>query len=377
MKKINKAAIILLEFVLMIFAINVDGQKTSQMKIDLSGKWLFSRDEAKVGLAEKWYHEKLKTVGGGPSEIALPGSTDEAKADIQKPQKPNLDGLYRPNHWVTHVWLDGKEFGTKDNLITPQIYDMGINVKPGKYRLTICVDNTLKFDLGRFVSINYEGTQTNWNDIVGKIELTAADLVSLSKVEVYPDIDYKLIKAKAHISNAAGLPVKGDVQIAVADATGTIVGKFLSTSLSTQHRESLVTIEIPMGKNPKLWDEFSPYLYVLKISLSTKSPECHSGKIVSIGMRKLAVKGTQFTMNGRPLMLRSTLECAIFPKPVYPRTDAVSCRRIFKKEKSYGLNFIRFHSGTPPDAAFTAADQEGIMIQTEAPQANVPAGKVA
>ena len=42
--------------------------------------------------------------------------------------------------------------------------------------------------------------------------------------------------------------------------------------------------------------------------------------------------------------------------------------------KSYGLNHIRFHSWCPPEAAFAAADLEGIMIQAEGPQANVPAG---
>jgi hypothetical protein len=39
--------------------------------------------------------------------------------------------------------------------------------------------------------------------------------------------------------------------------------------------------------------------------------------------------------------------------------------------KSYGLNHIRFHSWCPPEAAFAAADLDGIMIQAEGPQANV------
>jgi hypothetical protein len=59
------------------------------------------------------------------------------------------------------------------------------------------VDNTLKFNLGLFVSINYEGTQTNWNGIVGAIELRAADFVALSDIEVYPDVDRKLIKIES------------------------------------------------------------------------------------------------------------------------------------------------------------------------------------
>jgi len=75
-------------------------------------------------------------------------------------------------------------------------------------------------------------------------------------------------------------------------------------------------------------------------------------------------------------MLRGTLECAIFPLTAFPPTDVDSWRRIYQIEKSYGLNYIRFHSWTPPEAAFTAADLEGVMIQTEGPQANVPTGEV-
>ena len=33
--------------------------------------------------------------------------------------------------------------------------------------------------------------------------------------------------------------------------------------------------------------------------------------------------------------------------------------------KAWGLNFIRCHSYCPPDAAFEAADEEGVYIQPE------------
>lgn len=400
------------QFKLMIFLLSFLAfgfqSKGLPQKIDLSGTWLFSRDEAKVGLSEKWFERKLKTVGNGPSEIALPGTTDEAKAGLPNPEKPILgrQGLYRTNiytgpawyqrevdipdtwkgkhislslernHWVTHVWLDEQDFGTHDNLISPQVYDLGIYVMPGKHRLTICADNTLKFNLGEFVSINTENTQTNWNGIVGAIELRADDRVALSNVEVYPDVDRKLIRVEARISNVTGLPVSGDVRFSITDlTTGAEIGSNVSAPFSASNDESVVTMEVPMGPNPKLWDEFSPYLYVLKTSLSTKSPEFQSEKSVSFGMRKLAIQGTVFTMNGRPLSLRGTLDCAIYPLTAYPPTDIASWRRIYKIEKSYGLNFIRFHSWTPPEAAFAAADLEGIMIQTEGPVANIQVGR--
>ena len=41
--------------------------------------------------------------------------------------------------------------------------------------------------------------------------------------------------------------------------------------------------------------------------------------------------------------------------------------RVFKIAKSYGINHYRFHSYCPPEAAFEAADKEGIYVQAELP----------
>jgi hypothetical protein len=373
--------------------------------MSLSGKWRFSRDEAKAGVTEKWYAGELKTQGAGPMEISLPGTTDEARAGLPNPNQPTLDGLYRPNvytgpawyqreviipqgwsgkhitlflernHWVTHAWLDDRDLGGRDTLISPQIYDLGTNLTAGSHRLTISEDNTLIHNLGEFVSINYEGTQTNWNGIVGRIELHAADPVALSDVQVYPDVDRKLIQVETTIENATNAQASGTLRLSVADGAGVLTGSAVTTPFFSSNAKAVVTIAVPMGAHPQLWDEFSPNLYRLTVRLEARNPTCNSAKEVTFGMRKLAVQGTQFTMNRRPLMLRGTLECAIFPKTGYPPTDVQSWRRIYEIEKSYGLNFIRFHSWCPPEAAFTAADEEGIMIQAEGPRANVSVGK--
>ena len=88
-------------------------------------------------------------------------------------------------------------------------------------------------------------------------------------------------------------------------------------------------------------------------------------------MRKLEIRGTQFVLNGRPIFLRGTLECAVFPLTGYPPTDVPAWQRIFRVLKSYGLNFMRFHSWCPPEAAFAAADIEGVYLQVEGPEANI------
>ncbi|MHB9079189.1 MAG: glycoside hydrolase family 2 TIM barrel-domain containing protein [Pirellulaceae bacterium] len=88
-------------------------------------------------------------------------------------------------------------------------------------------------------------------------------------------------------------------------------------------------------------------------------------------MRELTVSDKQLVLNGDAIFLRGTLECCVFPLTGYPPTDEAAWQRIFAICKAHGLNHMRFHSWCPPEAAFVAADKEGIFIQAEAPRANV------
>ena len=383
----------------------VNPDSNARQVVDLSGSWRFRRDDDKQGMNQNWFANILPANGTGPSEIALPGTTDQARAGIPNPEAPSLSGLYRPNvytgpawyqreieiplewkgktvtlfmertHWVTHAWLDGNALGTQESLIAPHVYDLGTQISPGKHLLTICADNTLLFDLGRFVSVYYEGTQTNWNGIIGRIQLRAHDPVSLTKIQVYPDVGRKSARVKLSVGNSSESHATGTISLSATNSSGHPAGSDVMVPFAFPDQETVLEAVVSLGSEIQLWDEFAPNLYTLHASLSTKgTPTCRDEQSVTFGMRELSTRGTQFTMNGRPLMLRGTLECAIFPLTAFPPTDVDSWRRIYEIEKSYGLNFIRFHSWTPPEAAFTAADLEGVMIQTEGPQANVPTG---
>jgi hypothetical protein len=164
------------------------------------------------------------------------------------------------------------------------------------------VDNTVKFDLGKFVSALYCGTWGNMNGIIGRIELNATPAVWVDAVNVHPDAKRKIAWVKVRVGNATG-----------------------------------------------------------------KS----GNRVLDVG-----TMGTQFTMNGRPLFLRGTLKCSVWPLTGYPPTDVEAWRKIYRVIQSYGLNHMRFHSWCPPEAAFVAADEEGIILQVEGPVANVPTGNI-
>lgn len=354
--------------------------------LSLAGEWRFDI----AGASSKNCPAELSR------KILLPGTMDDAGLGPKNPKSPDransrgvLAGPYRLHdyagpawyqrdieipaawqgnrvtlflercRWVTTVWLDDKRIGSQDSLIAPHVYDFGTGIVPGKHRLTICVDNTVKIDLGDFVSAMFGGTSGNMNGIVGKIELRETPPVWLDDVQVYPDVDKKLARVVVKIGNATGQAGHGELS----------VGK---QSVDAAWDESGGSTEVNVDMSgAKVWDEFSPNLSELTVRLGDDR------RTARFGMRKFAARGTQFTMNGRPVFLRGTLECSVWPMTGYPPTDVAAWRRIFRIEKSYGLNFIRFHSWCPPEAAFEAADIEGVMIQAEGPRANVDTGNAA
>lgn len=124
-------------------------------------------------------------------------------------------------------------------------------------------------------------------------------------------------------------------------------------------------ITLKLDRPPRLWSEFSPDLYESEVTLRTETTKFSDSSTATFGFRQLGVQGTQFTLNGRKIFLRGTLECCIFPRTGYPPTDVESWRRIIRVCQAHGLNHIRFHSWCPPEAAFAAADELGFYIYAE------------
>jgi beta-galactosidase/beta-glucuronidase len=99
------------------------------------------------------------------------------------------------------------------------------------------------------------------------------------------------------------------------------------------------------------------------VELSTK--EGKDSKTTTFGMREFRSEGTRFHINGTPVFIRGTLECAIFPLTGYASMDSAYWTKIFKRCKEFGLNNVRFHSWCPPRVAFEMADRVGVYLQVE------------
>ncbi|MCU7497148.1 MAG: hypothetical protein HF311_16875, partial [Ignavibacteria bacterium] len=79
------------------------------------------------------------------------------------------------------------------------------------------------------------------------------------------------------------------------------------------------------------------------------------------------MKGTQFAVNGRTTFLRGKHDGCVFPLTGHPPMDEAGWLKYLKICRQYGINHIRFHTWTPPEAAFAAADALGMYLQPELP----------
>jgi hypothetical protein len=256
-------------------------------------------------------------------------------------------------HWETKVWLDDAIIGECDSLATPHVYELGAHATPGKHRLTVRVDNRVRIDVGPNAHSVSDHIQTNWNGIIGRIELQATGWIWIEDVQVYPNLRESRARVVLTLGNQTGRTQASELKLQLP-------GTITSQRCEIGPTGGVVEVELPVVAPVTGWDEFTPALNELRVSLSTGDEVTRM-----IGWRDFGTQGTQFTINGRPTFLRGTQDAGNFPLTGYPAMDVEAWRRIFGIVRGHGLNHVRFHSWCPPEAAFQVADEIGMYLQVE------------
>ena len=87
---------------------------------------------------------------------------------------------------------------------------------------------------------------------------------------------------------------------------------------------------------------------------------------VRFGLRDFGDDGAgHFALNGRRIFLRCEANCCVFPETGHAPMGVDAWREILAVYRGYGVNCLRFHSHVPPEAAFFAADEMGMLMQPE------------
>ncbi len=399
--------------IFIIFLYSCTNQKPE--KIDLSGDWQFQMDPEDIGISEKWFDQNLQEIIGLPGSMAKSGfgfdinMETEWTGGVRNPEwfkDPNYAPFFDPDnirfpfwlqpdkkytgaawyskkitipkswsektvwlnlerpHWESTVWVNGQKVGMQNSLATPHRFIVSPFLTEGENRITVCVDNRTKdIDVGRNSHSISDHTQSNWNGIIGDLSLQTNDQIYFETIKVFPNIETKYVEIAGTIINSGNQKETIEIDVKAELKNTAIETNEKSYKFTVDPGETSITLNYELGDDALLWDEFNPNVYCLKVELDAKNSA--DEKTIDFGLREFKVQGSRFAINGRPVFLRGTLECAIFPKTGYPPTKIEAWEKVFKAVKAHGLNHVRFHSWCPPEAAFEAADKMGVYLQVE------------
>ena len=170
--------------------------------ISLAGQWIFALDPDGTMTATS----PLNDI------VTLPGTTDTNRKGTPLGRFDETTHLSRryaykgrawyrrdidiPQEWAcqyvtlflertkyTEVYIDGQLLGSSNDISTPQLYTLPQSLPPGRHVMTIMVDNGSHIPEQIFANSHActEDTQTNWNGIIGRIELRKKGMVKSEK----------------------------------------------------------------------------------------------------------------------------------------------------------------------------------------------------
>ncbi|MFA6240747.1 MAG: sugar-binding domain-containing protein, partial [Candidatus Hydrogenedentales bacterium] len=195
----------------------------------LAGDWSFRLDPDGKGVEGQWQSASFEET------VRLPGSLDENgkgtpntaasraylsrlfeyigaawyQREVEIPAEwtgKSLEVFLERCHWETRLWIDDRLVGVQDSLCAPHVFALGA-LTPGKHRFTLRIDNNIKYDVGSRAHSITEHTQTNWNGVIGRMELRALEPVRIASVQVYPNASNRTAAVRVLVDNTLDKPV--------------------------------------------------------------------------------------------------------------------------------------------------------------------------
>ena len=303
------------------------------------------RDSAMGRLSEEFHYEGTAVF---TRYVDIPDSWDK------KPLE-----LFMERTKCSTLYINDSLVGSQSTVSAPHRYILKNGISKGTHLLKLVVDNTKSLlPLGGSHAYS-EHTQTNWNGILGRFYLRCLNDIDVRsmRIDTSPHGDCILT---VNLLNNTFQAKKELFKLTVCDSLGNIC----------THKEYLIDIDKNVETislnfkidDPRLWDEYNPYLYNILLE-----SEAGISQKLSFGIRDFRSVNGKLMNNDRIVFLRGKHEGGVFPLTGYPSMKKGDWLKYFSIVQSYGINHVRYHSWTPPAVAFDAADELGVTYKAQGP----------
>jgi hypothetical protein len=369
--------------------------------LDLSGRWLLRMDSANRGLDRRWFDAE-------PSSAEAPAITLEVPSIWQqyvdedggigwyfKTFSLEMEALSRGLRlrfgavdYRARVWLNGRELGMHEGGFTPFEFDIRQAARVGENRLVVRVS-----DAGRDFRTHYCGLpgweKPAWEPMDGiyfdeipagfqdwregfnhsgiwqSVEVLIHDQIYVADAFVLPKVAAGAIEARLQIENLTGKPLDARAAVAVrpyngsGDKTGTAESR-----LRLNPGSNPVTIGVDLHQ-AHTWSPTDPFLYLAEVSIYD-GQKTVDNLSVRFGFREFTVgEDGYFHLNGKRIFLKGAHYQSTEPHTLAFPENREMARRIVEVAKEGGFNFMRYQGRPTAPSILDAADELGIMLQSE------------
>jgi beta-glucuronidase len=346
----------------------------------VDGKWYFRLDNADQGVRRRFYRQS-STSGwtpvtvpnvwnaGDDSESSMRGSVGWYRKDFELPDKrAALEWAVRFEsvNYRTRVYLNGREIGRNTGAYVPFTNRLKGLKRRGVNRLVVRVDSRRKptdFPPSGLSSTgNATGGWWNYGGIQREVYLEKLDTVSFNTVRVLPKL------------SCARCPATVDFTLALENVTNR-ARAIRATASYGSTRINLGTRRLAAGKaevftrrlriaHPRLWSPSRPYLYPVKITVSSGGRTVGTYSLNS-GVRSIKVSRGRLYLNGSPLNFRGVGVHEDTRTQGFAVDDTFR-ERLVNEARALGATVLRTHYPLHP-YIHELADRAGLLIWSEIP----------
>ncbi|GHV50489.1 beta-galactosidase [Bacteroidia bacterium] len=195
--------------------------------------------------------------------------------------------------------------------------------------------------------------QTVWLEPVAASHITA--------IKAIPDLDNKALNITVSAeSNRADI-----VEVKLIDK-----GKVVASAKGLPGNELRLHVD-----NPTLWNPSSPYLYDMKVTLSSQGNLADEVNSYT-AFRKISAKRDasgimRMQLNNKDLFHYGPLDQGWWPDGLYTAPSDEALLFDIKKTKEWGFNMIRKHVKVEPARWYYHCDKEGILVWQDMPSGDL------
>ncbi len=355
-----------------------------ERRLSLDGPWCFALDPEDRGLAQRWFaHPEVLTdtvqVPGSWQGQGFGGDGEETVQDFRLrartyratytgtgwyarllavPEEEEWTGSrlwlnFGGAHPSAQVWLNGQPIGENDLPYVPFAFEVTDLLRPGAQNDLVIRVHEHNRHLG--FSYNWQG---NWSGLYRSVELTATGPAHLKRLWLWPQPERELLVVRAQLGGDSGLvPMVLRLSVSLRnDSAPPLTAEVPVTEPELEY-------EFPLP-SPRLWSPDTPHLYHVDAALY-QGEMLLDARADRVGFVALGTEGKHFLINGEPFYMRGSGDFLANPETGSPDTDRDRWRRKLQTLRDYGYNHVRCQSYAPSPEYLDAADEVGLLVQSE------------